>query len=91
MNLEDRVERLEHTTELLAMYIPRLTENLQKHYSLSNRLREEIFGDFRTLQSVLSNILDDLQVHYKSHSEEIKRKVDASKRRTTDTNKLNTI
>lgn len=88
-DLEERIDRLErlyeklyHETELLSIYIPRLTDTLIKHFSASQKLRYEIFGDLRSLQSVLSNILEDLQVHYKSHFDETKTKVDASKRST---------
>ncbi len=84
--LEEGYERLYHTNELLAIYLPKLTDILIKHFNASHELRQEIFGDFRSLQSVLSNILDDLQIHYKSHSDEIKRKVDASKRKANDYN-----
>lgn len=89
MELEERIERLEklyegiyHDYELLAIYIPRLTDILIKYFQTGNSLRYDIFGDFNSLQSVLTNILDDLQIHYKAHSDEVKRKVDASKRKT---------
>lgn len=89
--LEEGYERLYHTNELLSIYIPRLTDILIKYFKTDENLRYDIFGDFKSLQSVLSNILEDLQIHYKAHSDEIKRKVDASKRKPTDINKLNTI
>ncbi len=89
--LEEGYERLYHTNELLTIYIPKLTAILIKYFKTSENLRYDIFGDFKSLQSVLTNILDDLQVHYKEHFDEIKRRVDASKRKPIDTNKLNNI
>ncbi len=82
MNEQERIERLEklyeglyQEIELLSIYIPKLTDILIKYFSASGKLRYEIFGDFNSIQSVLKNILDDLQGHYKDHFSEIKKKV----------------
>ena len=79
--LRERIDRLEklygglyHTMELLSIYIPKLIDILVKYFGASQKLRYEIFGDFNSVQSVLRNILDDLQVHYKSHNELFEKK-----------------
>jgi len=90
MKLEDRIERLEkfyeevyHNYELLSIYIPRLTEANIKYLEGCTEFYFQMQRDVSKLRDILGGMLDDLQIHYKAHSDEVKRKKEyASKRET---------
>lgn len=51
--LEKLYEKLYHESELLSMYIPRLTDILIRYWNASDRHRGEVLGDLRNLRDVL--------------------------------------
>jgi len=81
VTLEDRVKALEelwehdhHTIELLAIYIPRLTDILVKYWGASGKHREAVLGDIR-------DIRDAINEHFKTHYLDKKKEGYASKRK----------
>lgn len=82
MNTEERIDRLEklydhlyRETELLTIYIPRLTDILIKYWGASGNHRDAVLGDIR-------GIRDAIDEHFKTHYIDKKKKEEyASKRK----------
>lgn len=83
MNTEERIDRLEklydhlyRETELLTIYIPRLTDILIKYWGASGNHRDAVLGDIR-------GIRDAIDEHFKTHYIDKKQKEKyASKRKS---------
>lgn len=85
-SLEDRVkflegeyEKLYHINELLSAYIPKLTEANIKYLEGCTEYYFSLLRDVKKLRDILGTVLDDLQVHYKSHFDEVNKYFDKSK------------
>jgi len=83
--LEERIDKLErlyegiyHDYELLAIYIPKLTDILIKYWGVSGKHREAVLNDIRTIR-------DAIDEHFKTHYLDKKKKEEyASNRRHKD-------
>ena len=91
MNLEERIDRLEklwekwyQTYELLNFYVPRMTEANIRYLEGCTDYYFAMERDVSKLRDILGGILDDLQLHYKTHNLDKKKKEEyAFKRKRT--------
>lgn len=74
--LEKLVNRMYHEHELLAIYIPRLSELLIKHFTVSGENRKDFYGAIRGTKSFLKILDKDMQIHYKSHLDKKRTPID---------------
>ena len=65
--LEKEYERLYHTDELLAIYIPQLAEILIRYWSVSGKHQEAVLNDIRSMRDLTKLINQELKEHFKSH------------------------
>ena len=74
MNLEERIARLEklyekvyHDYELLSIYIPKLTDILNRYWGASGRHREAVRNDIHVFIEFLKEVDHTLQQYMKHH------------------------
>ena len=72
----ERIERLEklyerwyHTYQELAIYIPRMCDFLDKYFSKSREYRYDIASDINCIRELVKMIDNDMQEHFKSHTD----------------------
>ena len=65
--LEKLYERLYHTYELLAIYIPRMCDFLDKYLSKTREYRYDIAGDINNLRDLVKVTDSDMQEHFRTH------------------------
>ncbi len=72
--LEKMVELIHHEQELLAIYIPQLSEILIKHFTASGKNRDNIQGIIRGIRSWAQMLDAEMQQHFKSHNSNLDKK-----------------
>lgn len=75
MNTEERLDRLEkevekiiHEQELLAIYIPKLCDLIQKRIELTVKYQREMRGIMKAFNNYLDALTKELLEHFKYHS-----------------------
>ena len=66
--LEESFEKIYHTQELLAIYLPRLMDILQRYWQASSKHRQEHREDFIIVRDFAKYLDIELQEHFKHHS-----------------------
>ena len=72
--LEDEYNKLYHTDELLAIYIPKMCDFLDKYLVKSREYRYDVSKDYSNIRDLLHILDSEIQTHFKSHSLDKKKK-----------------